>query len=587
MFQWERRARPKQCGIIKIANREHVCTVVGLSLRVRVWVEKNEPPHHLLVTMLGNSKGTASIITNINNLDIIVMMNSISPSSTTIAEQLWTAVEDGNIENIRLILQSQDAKDELTDDHILRALCSVGFPGTYQRFEHPIEACSILYESLSESGKELRLAKQSSLSKFRPLHRAAWYGRKDIVEWWVLEKGYNVNQEDEGGRTPLTCAADPLNHGRDDYDICKFLLENGALVNDVDRFGSTPLDGAVRCYKTDVIRLLLEKYQASTSAKALYLAILCFHPEILTILLQHGGRVEFGGRVLRVAIHDDDSDDEDADDDDSDDENADDDDSDDENADDDNSNDEDADGADADDEELSCTLGRMPLNEMFIRRFRRYSLRNVCRVLVNHARKNIDDTRAFLLASIADERDQRSVEDYLLAGLDKNAALLQTVVDNRQSVCRWLVELGADPFSWVNDTVNVDQDLNNTNCAWSPFQVAASLDDMTILRYFLNLWKERFSPSNTGGKSISNGDAPIHALCRYPFVSLNAIKVLVGEYEANVSQPTSTVEAAGSCGTEQYALLPFHLAVMSNTKLDVVYYLLRQHPDALSAKISA
>ena len=60
----------------------------------------------------------------------------------------------------------------------------------------------------------------------------------------------------------------------------------------------------------------------------------------------------------------------------------------------------------------------------------------------------------------------------------------------------------------------------------------------------------------------------------------------MSEFDAVISQPTEPVAAAvvasrGERKIDYTPLLPLHLVVMADAKLDVVYYLLRQYPDAL------
>jgi ankyrin repeat protein len=459
------------------------------------------------------------------------MDSSSNPSSTTIfAEQLLAALrEGGNLANLcereipSHLHDKEDAKEQqgapFTDDDILQALCVIGDPTVRRQIEdHSIlDVCTLLYDRLSESGKqEIPLANKCP-SKYCPLHSAAFCGCLDIVTWLVLEKGYNVNQESaEWGRTALLSAADPW--GANQLEISRLLLQHGAHPNPVAYNGDTPMDLAVNRKNTGLVRLLVEEYHVSPPSQgSVYLAIRYFEEEILSILLEHGGSVEYPH------------------------------------------------------------VDYCGMTSIFRRRHRN-SLRNVCRVLVNHSKKNIDDTAAFLLASIVDECVpdlQQSCGDYIDAGVDKHLALREAVQENKESICHCLVELGADPFG-----VTCSNSTNSSPCCWSPFQVAARLEDMSILRYFMGLWNV---PSNAGGKD-SHGGSPIHVLCRFQHVSIQAIQLLVQEFEANVSKATVAAAAAAAGGAVEYAHLPFHLAVMSDANLDVVFYLLRLHPDALTDK---
>ena len=72
-----------------------------------------------------------------------------------------------------------------------------------------------------------------------PLHRAAYYGLKEIVEL-LLDKGADVNAKEEVGWTPLHYAA-AMSHKA----IAELLLDKGADVNAKDDGGDTPLDVAM------------------------------------------------------------------------------------------------------------------------------------------------------------------------------------------------------------------------------------------------------------------------------------------------------------------------------------------------------
>jgi ankyrin repeat protein len=71
-----------------------------------------------------------------------------------------------------------------------------------------------------------------------PLHRAAYYGHKEIVVL-LIAKGANLNVKDDRGRTPLHWAA---YHGR--KEIAELLITAGVDVNAEDGGGDTPLDTA-------------------------------------------------------------------------------------------------------------------------------------------------------------------------------------------------------------------------------------------------------------------------------------------------------------------------------------------------------
>lgn len=82
-------------------------------------------------------------------------------------------------------------------------------------------------------------------------------------------------------------------------------------------------------------------------------------------------------------------------------------------------------------------------------------------------------------------------------------------------------------------------------------------------------WDERFSSANSDGKN-NDGDYPIHIISRDGNASFQAVKVVVDERKAE----TSTRNKQGH--------FPFFSAAKSGSRLDVIFYLLKHNPDALS-----
>jgi hypothetical protein len=76
----------------------------------------------------------------------------------------------------------------------------------------------------------------------------------------------------------------------------------------------------------------------------------------------------------------------------------------------------------------------------------------------------------------------------------------------------------------------VDDDMKNARrpvLRFMPRQVYKT----AILRFFLQHWYERFAASSGGHDT--NGDCPIDVLCRDKHVSIQAIKLMVKEFQAN------------------------------------------------------
>ncbi|KRX95030.1 Tankyrase-1, partial [Trichinella pseudospiralis] len=88
--------------------------------------------------------------------------------------------------------------------------------------------------------------------KSTPLHFAAGFGRKDVVEILLLA-GANTEVRDEGGLVPLHNACS-FGHAA----VTKMLIKNGADPNAVDHWGYTPLHEAALKGKVDVCIVLLQ-----------------------------------------------------------------------------------------------------------------------------------------------------------------------------------------------------------------------------------------------------------------------------------------------------------------------------------------
>lgn len=82
--------------------------------------------------------------------------------------------------------------------------------------------------------------------KSSPLHFAAGFGRKDVVEY-LLQSGANVHARDDGGLIPLHNACS-FGHA----EVVNLLLRHGADPNARDNWNYTPLHEAAIKGKTDV-----------------------------------------------------------------------------------------------------------------------------------------------------------------------------------------------------------------------------------------------------------------------------------------------------------------------------------------------
>ena len=82
------------------------------------------------------------------------------------------------------------------------------------------------------------------------LHQVA-LGNQSELEEILEERPSLVNFRDYDRRTALHVAA-----SEGHLDICRFLVQNGAMINRSDRWGGSPLDDAHRCRHSEVIKFL-------------------------------------------------------------------------------------------------------------------------------------------------------------------------------------------------------------------------------------------------------------------------------------------------------------------------------------------
>ncbi|PIK58675.1 putative tankyrase-2, partial [Apostichopus japonicus] len=95
-------------------------------------------------------------------------------------------------------------------------------------------------------------AKDVAGRKSSPLHFAAGFGRKDVVEY-LLQNGANVHARDDGGLNPLHNACS-FGHA----EVVTLLLRHGGDANARDNWNYTPLHEAAIKGKIDVCIVLLQ-----------------------------------------------------------------------------------------------------------------------------------------------------------------------------------------------------------------------------------------------------------------------------------------------------------------------------------------
>ncbi|NWY02963.1 CSKI1 protein, partial [Nothoprocta ornata] len=136
---------------------------------------------------------------------------------------------------------------------------------------------------------------QPAPSRMRPLHYAAWQGKKEPMKM-VLKAGSSVNIPSDEGQIPLHLAAQ---HGH--YDVSEMLLQHQSNPCIMDNSGKTPLDLACEFGRVGVVQLLLNSNMCAAllepkpgdatdpnGTSPLHLAAKNGHIDIIRLLLQAG-----------------------------------------------------------------------------------------------------------------------------------------------------------------------------------------------------------------------------------------------------------------------------------------------------------
>ncbi|KAK9746233.1 Ankyrin repeats (3 copies) [Popillia japonica] len=166
---------------------------------------------------------------------------------------LYTAVEEGNLDLVKLLLQKQESLVNVANNYNSTPLhCALT--------ENHLEIATLLIDksaSINMRDKNddtpLHLAvKQEEPDIVAKLLDNVIGGHADFIRG-LLEKGANINDSDENGVTPLHCAVI-----KENVDFTALLLEKGARVNAQDIRGNAPLHIAVHKLCTTLVKLLLD-----------------------------------------------------------------------------------------------------------------------------------------------------------------------------------------------------------------------------------------------------------------------------------------------------------------------------------------
>ena len=103
--------------------------------------------------------------------------------------------------------------------------------------------------SISENVQDLEMGDRAGATL---LWHAVLCNRRKVVEW-LVERGANINTQDENGFSALHIATQERNS-----EMVSYLLQNGANVNIQDKFGNNPILRANLATPFELLRILLE-----------------------------------------------------------------------------------------------------------------------------------------------------------------------------------------------------------------------------------------------------------------------------------------------------------------------------------------
>ncbi|WP_341811544.1 ankyrin repeat domain-containing protein [Wolbachia endosymbiont (group A) of Oxytorus armatus] len=178
--------------------------------------------------------------------DIVQYLEERSRDYARGKKAMHFAAENNDMENLRFLVSKGENVNDCGDDYWR--------PLHYAAKAGSLEAA----EFLVEKGAGFYSKKYETTDGQAPIHIAAFHGHKNIVKFFVVEKGVDVNWED-GYRshgnwwTPLHWAS---KGGR--LDVVEYLVSLGANINAQDWYRKTPLDIAIDQKHDNVVGYLKE-----------------------------------------------------------------------------------------------------------------------------------------------------------------------------------------------------------------------------------------------------------------------------------------------------------------------------------------
>lgn len=268
------------------------------------------------VTEWGNSPLLACIRKN----RIEIMKYLIEEQRADVKQRAWSntpikeALNVGNVEAIKILL----ANGISLESHNLSYYLSGALVRSNKQYIH----------FLIDNGANPETCTSSSDQSLYSLHWAAFYGDYDLLQK-LLQKKVNINVTDKNNRNALYYATTSsqiemakfliaqgidinivptsvYNHWtplfvaifRNNLELTRILLQNGALVNICDTYGQSPLTRACAAGNIEIVKLLvacdadIDHLAPSCSSQTpLIAAIKNRHPHIAQFLIEQGANV--------------------------------------------------------------------------------------------------------------------------------------------------------------------------------------------------------------------------------------------------------------------------------------------------------
>ena len=216
-------------------------------------------------------------------IDIVKLLVEKGNANLTIRDQaertaLTQAVQFGHLDIVQYLLEKGES---LNDDEDLSNLVGV----------------TIILGHIDLLKLLLQKVPRDKVMADDPVHQAIFQNRLDIVKIFVED--YNVSpniRELKEDNFTLETPALSLAAIKGSYEICVYLVEQGANIEATNKIGVTPLHAACSSGNNDIIKFLLEK-KAYIEAKTdegltpLHIAAQDGHLEAVNILLQFGADI--------------------------------------------------------------------------------------------------------------------------------------------------------------------------------------------------------------------------------------------------------------------------------------------------------